>query len=91
MLESLNSLFPRLPRWQLALLVYAFVVSAAECLIIVAGGGTFAGSLAPLLFLATVWLPIPERGFYKFVWWTYVVGLGYMITLTVYWWLCVHL
>ena len=39
MVDFLNSLFPPLPRWHLVLLVYTFVMVAAECLILTTGLG----------------------------------------------------
>lgn len=57
----LNTLFPPLPRWQVALLTGIVVLAVAHALLFVRAGAEWPRALAPLVPLYCLWRRGPSR------------------------------
>jgi hypothetical protein len=85
----LNSRFPPLPLWRMALVALAFVVSSLTSLDFLEKGTGPLLSLFPFLLLLVVWRPIPKGK--RTSRWLFVLLWGGPMAFIAYHWVCRHL
>jgi hypothetical protein len=85
MIAWLNSLFPPLPKWHLALLFIVALLMALVSYIFLIHGETALISVLPgLVLLLLVWRPVPMRTGDRVQWWLAVICLTYILGYPVY-------